>query len=988
MKKISYIITVTLIVFFSATVIAQGNISETQQRYVADEVIVKFKSSTINLQKSSGIVSLQNFASSQNLISEDIISAQNISVMKIDDSQNVVDVIQGLQNNSSIEYVQPNFIYTIQTTNPNDTHFDVQRGLKNIGQNWGINGDDIQRNEAMDIWSGDGNQATTGTLIAIIDDGLRYTHPDFNGQLRDGGSCVDPMGDILGNCIFGYDAVAGDKDPQSYGNDTHGTHVAGIIGAKTNNGIWVAWTNPWAKIMAVRAGSGGELTTADIIEAISFAKYNRAKIINASRWGTGNSCAMVYDISLYQSIRDFPGLFVAAAGNAGHQHLNNRYGFPADYNKDTSCRSWLNNIITVAASDNKDSKASFSDYGSNINIFAPWVYIASTIHTWNYAYMDGTSMATPFVVAVASLARSMRPELSYLQIKDAIINQAEFVSALSGFVAGGKRLNVFRTLQYLYQAQIGWLSWYIGTWTGSSFVSGAYISGVQVYFQRQAPYFTGTLSGYRVSIMYSGQSFLETWIITTWIMVSLSGDGKYIFYTWPILSGGATWNTLAHTFYLDNTAPQTITWIAPLDNQILGYQQLQFSRTTCNEIFCRYFYKIFPSGSDVGILSWSTESTGIIFNDIIANGIYHWIVWPQDSAGNIWWYSVTGIFIYNVPDAFNFLEQTNTELSTSYQSNEIILSGLITWSQITIVWGTYTTSGGVYTWNTGLVVSWDKIRINLLSSAAYSTKTTATINIWWRTGTFETTTKANPWWGWWWGWWWGGWWTPPPIIPTCISTNLVCTNNVYLLKTWATCEWGKLGTSCGSVTSWSTGTIPTIHLFTPSKASVIGSHFSTELNTAYLYAYKIGITTLPTIQQADLTGVLVRRYLAKMISNFAIKQLGKTPNTWMVCDFTDIENQNAEIQFYIKLACQLGLMGLDADGIPVKLFSPKEEVNRAQFGTVLSRTLRGNQYNGGEPFYSNHLDALQKAEIMKYIDAPGNKELREYVMLMLMRSVE
>ncbi|MEI6774728.1 MAG: S8 family serine peptidase [bacterium] len=69
--------------------------------------------------------------------------------------------------------------------------------------------------------------------------------------------------------------------------------------------------------------------------------------------------------------------------------------------------------------------------------------------------MDGTSMATPFVVAVASLARSMRPELSYLQIKDAIINQAEFVSALSGFVAGGKRLNVFRTLQYLYQAQIG-----------------------------------------------------------------------------------------------------------------------------------------------------------------------------------------------------------------------------------------------------------------------------------------------------------------------------------------------------------------------------------------------------------------------------------------------------------------------------------------------------------------------------------------------------
>lgn len=64
-------------------------------------------------------------------------------------------------------------------------------------------------------------------------------------------------------------------------------------------------------------------------------------------------------------------------------------------------------------------------------------------------------MATPFVTAVASLARSMRPELSYIDIKNAIINQAESIAALSGFVAGNKRLNAFQTLQYLYQAQIG-----------------------------------------------------------------------------------------------------------------------------------------------------------------------------------------------------------------------------------------------------------------------------------------------------------------------------------------------------------------------------------------------------------------------------------------------------------------------------------------------------------------------------------------------------
>jgi len=89
-----------------------------------------------------------------------------------------------------------------------------------------------------------------------------------------------------------------------------------------------------------------------------------------------------------------------------------------------------------------------------------------------------------------------------------------------------------------------------------------------------------------------------------------------------------------------------------------------------------------------------------------------------------------------------------------------------------------------------------------------------------------------------------------------------------------------------------------------------------------------------------------------------------------------MDTENTEMKFYSKLACQLGLMGLDANGTQVSTFSPNDEVTRAQFGTVLSRTLRGNQYNGGEPFYSNHLDALQKAEIMKHIDAPENKELR------------
>ena len=96
----------------------------------------------------------------------------------------------------------------------------------------------------------------------------------------------------------------------------------------------------------------------------------------------------------------------------------------------------------------------------------------------------------------------------------------------------------------------------------------------------------------------------------------------------------------------------------------------------------------------------------------------------------------------------------------------------------------------------------------------------------------------------------------------------------------------------------------------------------------------------------------------------------------MKCNFSDMDIENTEMKFYSKLACQLGLMGLDANGLQVSTFSPNDEVTRAQFGTVLSRTLRGNQYNGGEPFYIFHLNALQKAVIMKQIDTPENKELR------------
>jgi thermitase len=258
------------------------------QLYVSDELIVKFKPTKVNLESSRGMMVMNTFADVQWIAVEETIVDANITVFSVDSDEDLFQKIQELEANPNVEYAQPNFIYNIQSYQPNDTHFSLQRWLQNIGQNiWGsigTSGADIKRTQAMDIRSWNQNISTTGTVVAIIDDGLWYTHPDLSGQLRDGNTCVSATWSPLGGCLFGYDFFAMDKDPTPHGTDTHGTHVAGIVGAKTNNAVGVAWTNPWAKIMALRAASGNVLTTSVIVQAIAFAQRNGAKIINASWW--------------------------------------------------------------------------------------------------------------------------------------------------------------------------------------------------------------------------------------------------------------------------------------------------------------------------------------------------------------------------------------------------------------------------------------------------------------------------------------------------------------------------------------------------------------------------------------------------------------------------------------------------------------------------------------------------------------------------------
>jgi hypothetical protein len=167
------------------------------------------------------------------------------------------------------------------------------------------------------------------------------------------------------------------------------------------------------------------------------------------------------------------------------------------------------------------------------------------------------------------------------------------------------------------------------------------------------------------------------------------------------------------------------------------------------------------------------------------------------------------------------------------------------------------------------------------------------------------------------------------------------------------------------------------------------NRYDDELLQAYIFAYHFGLTNIDSIDTSNLMWKILRSHMAKMISNFAINVLEKTPDTNKACNFSDMGNQSKEMQEYTKLACQLWLMGMETDGVtPMNRFMPNDTVTRAQFGTVLSRLLYGTQYAWGTPYYTAHLKALQDAGVMTKIDTPNATERRWYVMLMFKRVFE
>ena len=359
-------------------------------------------------------------------------------------SLDVAGLLAALAARADVEYAEPNFVVHAIGTVPNDSQFGILWGLRNMGQaivgKAGVSGADIEATAAWDITTG-----SRANVVAVIDTGVDYNHPDLQANVWSAPSAFSvKIGSRTITCAagtHGFNAIALTCDPMDDNN--HGTHVSGTIGAAGNNGRGVVGVNWVASVMGAKfLDANGSGTIADAINAIDFAIQAKqffgaganVRVLSNS-WGGGGFSQSLLNAINKANANDL--LFVAAAGNTGAN--NDAVAFyPSNYNAP--------NVVAVAATDNRDLLASYSNYGATtVELGAPGTYIASTVRNNGYAYYSGTSMAAPHVSGAAALILSAC-SLSTDLLRTTILNTVDLVPALAGKTMTGGRLNVFNAL--------------------------------------------------------------------------------------------------------------------------------------------------------------------------------------------------------------------------------------------------------------------------------------------------------------------------------------------------------------------------------------------------------------------------------------------------------------------------------------------------------------------------------------------------------------
>ena len=379
-----------------------------EMQYVSNQVLVKFKSSITEEMREAAIASYQSTTLKR-------ISEIDVYHLQIPEDISVEEMLYLLERNPDVEYAEPNYVRRLAQVTPNDPFFTDQYALYNPGGQFGPPSSPQPATARADIKATEGWVETWGdetVIIAILDTGADFNHPDLDGKL-------------LSN---GYDFINDDPDPID--DEGHGTLVAGIAAAETNNGVGIAGVAWDCRILPIKiVDNTGWTDDATIIAGINWAILNGADVINLS---VGGAFASQFEQDAIRAAYINDIVVVAAAGNDGVAT-----NYPAAYPE----------CMAVAATNSRDERVTFvntatdpvpweSNFGPEIDVAAPGDWVLSLYPTslttppfLPYSWASGTSLSTPHVSGLAALIKSIKPDLSAEDIMNIIRYTADDVNS-------------------------------------------------------------------------------------------------------------------------------------------------------------------------------------------------------------------------------------------------------------------------------------------------------------------------------------------------------------------------------------------------------------------------------------------------------------------------------------------------------------------------------------------------------------------------------
>lgn len=365
--------------------------------------------------------------------------------------------IKALANNPAIAFVEPNYKVTSGAI--------AQDSYYTSGALWGMQGDDSPTaygpagttnqygTGAEEAW-GLGYTGSRGVVVAVLDEGIQITHPDLAGNIwvnpgEVAGDGVDNDANGFVDDVNGWDFYYDDKTVYDAGEDAHGTHVAGTIGALGGNSAGVAGVNWNVTIIPTKfLGPGGGYIS-DAVAAMNYltdlkARYNIDLVAVNNSWGGGGYSSALHGAINRAAKADI--LFVAAAGNSTADN-DTTASYPSNYSSlqasATETAASYESVIAVASITSTGALSSFSSYGANtVDLAAPGSGIWSTVPTNSYANYNGTSMATPHVTGALALYASYNTGATAAGLRNAILGNTKATASLAGKTVTGGRLSL------------------------------------------------------------------------------------------------------------------------------------------------------------------------------------------------------------------------------------------------------------------------------------------------------------------------------------------------------------------------------------------------------------------------------------------------------------------------------------------------------------------------------------------------------------------